>query len=74
MTCRQLIDFIVDYLDGTLPADERRLFERHLTVCRSCVAYLRTYEQSIRMAQGTRMEQAEVPEELIRAIVASRGV
>lgn len=74
MTCRQLIEFIIDYLDGTLPTDERRLFEEHLAICHSCVAYLRTYEQTIRMEKAVRVDEAEVPEELIRAIVASRGL
>jgi predicted anti-sigma-YlaC factor YlaD len=74
MTCRQAIEFIIDYLDRTFPADELRLFEMHLAVCDSCVAYLRTYEISIRMEKLVVQEMVEVPEEMVRAILASRGV
>ncbi len=74
MNCRQAIEFIIDYLDQTLPADERRLFEKHLAICHSCVAYLRTYEVTVRMAKSLPREPVDVPEELVRAILASRGV
>lgn len=74
MTCRQAIEFIIDYLDRTLPEDELRLFEKHLAICHSCVAYLRTYEITIRMEKLVVQETIEVPEEMVRAILASRGV
>lgn len=51
ITCRQLIDFIYDYLDGTLPTDEQHEFERHLAVCPSCVHYLNTYRQTMRISK-----------------------
>lgn len=72
MTCREVIGFIMDYLDGALAAAERREFEKHLAVCRSCVAYLRTYEMTIRMESAARIEDVTVPEELVQAILASR--
>ena len=72
MTCREVIGFIMDYLDGALAASERREFEKHLAVCRSCVAYLRTYEMTIRMESAARIEDVTVPEELVQAILASR--
>lgn len=53
ITCRQLIDFIYDYLDGTLPTDEQHEFERHLAVCPSCVHYLNTYRQTMRISKQT---------------------
>ena len=74
MTCREVIGFIMDYLEGSLAAGERREFEKHLAVCRSCVAYLRTYELTIRMETATQIEDVTVPEELVRAILASRSV
>jgi len=73
MTCREVIGFIMEYLDGALPPPERREFEKHLAVCYSCVAYLRTYEATIRLETATRIEDVTVPEDLVRAILASRG-
>jgi predicted anti-sigma-YlaC factor YlaD len=74
INCRQLIEFLSDYLEGNLSAAERRRFEEHLAVCDSCVAYLHTYEVTIRMEKAAAIEECEVPEELVRAVVASRGL
>ena len=74
MTCRELIDFIAEYLDGTLSAPERAAFERHLAVCASCRAYLATYETTVRavksLADGSAAD--EMPADLIEAIVKAR--
>jgi anti-sigma factor (TIGR02949 family) len=72
VNCREVIGFLMEYLDGALAAAERSEFEKHLAVCTSCVAYLRTYEQTVRMEVTTRIEEVTVPEELVRAILASR--
>ncbi|HEY6843639.1 MAG TPA: zf-HC2 domain-containing protein [Thermoanaerobaculia bacterium] len=74
MTCIEVIGFVMDYIDGALSPVERREFEKHLNVCDSCVAYLRTYQATIRMETKTKIEDVTVPEDLVRAILASRGV
>lgn len=51
ISCQQLIDFCVDYLDGALPTDEELLFRRHLSQCPDCVAFFETYRKT---AQVTR--------------------
>lgn len=71
ITCREVIEFLIDYLDGELSAEELRQFQRHLAVCASCVAYLQTYEQTVRLARDLD-EEIELPEELIEAVLASR--
>ncbi len=40
LTCRELVEVITDYLEGTLPERDRRLFERHLGECPYCANYL----------------------------------
>jgi anti-sigma factor RsiW len=74
MTCRELIEFIAEYLDGTLPAAERAAFERHLAVCASCRAYLASYETTIRAVKSLADESAadEMPADLIDAIIKAR--
>jgi anti-sigma factor RsiW len=77
LTCRALVDFLMAYLDGELPDRERRVFEAHLRVCADCVAYLRSYEATVRLErQAFEAPEAsvpdEVPEELVAAILASR--
>jgi predicted anti-sigma-YlaC factor YlaD len=73
ITCRELISFLLEYLDGALDEVERERFEAHLRVCASCTAYLRTYELTIRMGRAASMDDCDVPEDLVRAVMASRG-
>lgn len=75
MTCRELIDFIASYRDDELTLEQRAEFERHLAVCPSCVAYLKTYEQTIVLAREAGDDQVpeDVPESLVRAILAARN-
>ena len=74
ITCRELIDFIASYRDNELTPDQRVEFERHLSVCPSCVAYLETYEQTITMVKTSSDDPApaDVPESLVQAILAAR--
>jgi anti-sigma factor RsiW len=77
MTCKELVAFLMDYLDGLLSEAERRCFEEHLGECPDCVAYLMTYQQAIRLGKeactaGDDAIPADVPEELIRAVLAAR--
>jgi anti-sigma factor RsiW len=74
ITCQELIDFIGSYRDNELTSDQRFEFERHLAVCPSCVAYLKTYEQTIALtrASGNDAAPEDVPESLVQAILSAR--
>lgn len=74
ITCKEQIDFIMDYLSGDLPAADRHEFERHLKVCPACIAYLDTYREAVRLGRAAMQEirEAPVPEELVKAILACR--
>ncbi|MGH7243586.1 MAG: anti-sigma factor family protein [Phycisphaerales bacterium] len=77
ITCRELIDFIADYLDGCLTPEFRQEFDRHLSACPSCVAYLDGYKKTIALGKSALMPSDEpatgqVPEGLLHAIRAAR--
>jgi len=76
MTCRELVEFLADYMAGELPAKVRRVFEAHLAECPECATYLRGYADAIRLARACAETDdavpAEVPERLVRAILAAR--
>ena len=40
MSCRELVDLITDYLEGTMAEADRARFEAHLGECDYCVNYL----------------------------------
>jgi anti-sigma factor RsiW len=77
VTCRECSEFLSDYLDGELEIDVRAVFERHLAACPNCVIYLEQFSATVKagrqaFADDIRDESCQLPEELIRAILASR--
>lgn len=73
MTCRELVDFLSDYLDGQLPPDVAARFQRHLDACPPCVCYLNTFKSCSELARAAlNDEDCCVPDELVQAILAAR--
>jgi anti-sigma factor RsiW len=78
MTCREFIEFLWRYTADELSPAERATFDAHLATCRHCVKYLHSYQDTIRIGKAvlTPSEEAvpaEVPDDLIKAILASRS-
>ncbi len=78
ITCAELEAFIDDYLEERLTPREKWVFELHLKMCRECRSYLAAYRRSIEMGQRVFREPesavpGDVPEDLVRAILAARG-
>ena len=51
MTCREVIEHLIDYVDGTVAEDERAAFVHHFELCDSCRAYLDSYLKTIRLVR-----------------------
>jgi len=76
MSCRELIEFLEAYHSGELASARRAEFDRHLSECPPCVAYLTGYQQTIRLARASFRKQDDpvpegVPAKLIAAIRAA---
>ena len=76
MNCKEFADFLIDYIEGTLPAEEASAFDEHLQLCPPCIHYLESYRRCIELGKGCveckEELRGEVPEELIAAILAAR--
>jgi anti-sigma factor RsiW len=76
LTCLEVVALIMDYLDDTLAAAPRVACEAHLAECRDCLAYLRSYRETVAMAKAAGAADdpaaADMPEELVQAILAAR--
>ena len=77
ITCEEVISFLLAYLMGELPPAKVTDFERHLAKCPSCVAYLRTYQDSVVLGKAAMTAPlpeapADLGSDLVRAILASR--
>jgi anti-sigma factor RsiW len=79
MTCRELVEFLMDYLEGGLDAGVRQRFEGHLSACPSCETYLATYRETLRLGSQLLCDPPEggvpddVPDDLVAAILAARA-
>ena len=65
LTCKDVNQFLVDYLEGTLDPRLRRRFERHLARCPQCSAYLDQYRQTIALVKEDGEVALDPPEELV---------
>lgn len=77
MTCREFADYIGDYLSRELSPESREEFEHHLSLCDNCRTYLTSYEETVKLGKRAFEDQdaalpADVPEELVEAILAAR--
>jgi anti-sigma factor RsiW len=77
LTCRECVEFLMDYLDDGLAPDVRVTFERHLAACANCLRYLESYKTTTTICKKAfEVRDGEtlppVPEELVKAILAAR--
>ncbi len=79
LTCREIADFLIDYLDGALPVKQRVVFRAHLTICPPCRDYLEQYRSTVDLGRDAFCDDApdaappiDVPEELVQAILKAR--
>ena len=77
ITCKEFEDFVLRYLNDELPTTQRAIFELHMRLCRECRDYLAAYQRTIEMGRAAFKADddsvpEEVPEDLIKAILAAR--
>ena len=76
LTCRELIEFLDDYVADSLPEAEHARFQDHLLRCPACQRYLRGYRGTLRAVALAFPPDAapplDVPEQLVAAILAVR--
>jgi anti-sigma factor RsiW len=45
LACVELVEVVTDYLEGAMPAHDRRRFEAHLDGCPHCITYVEQMRQ-----------------------------
>lgn len=66
LKCRDVGQLLLDYVDGALASEHQRDLEVHLADCPACLAFLRTYRETIRVSRDVRCE--EIPAEVQRRL------
>jgi anti-sigma factor RsiW len=74
VTCRDFAEFLLEYVEGELPAEARRRFDDHMAICPDCVQYLQHYTETIKAGRLALADDlpADVPEGLVTAILQAR--
>jgi anti-sigma factor RsiW len=61
LVCRELVELVTDYLEGSLSRRDRARFEAHLADCPHCTEYLAQFRETLRLT-GTLRESDISPE------------
>ena len=74
ITCDEVEEFILSYLEEELSRRQKRTFEWHLRLCRECRDYLRAYQRSLELGKAALAEEPlpPLPDDFVKAILASR--
>lgn len=73
MNCREIVDFLMDFVEGDLPAEQAAAFKEHLLDCPCCAKYMDCYRKAVELGRTACRECEPVPEDLIKAILNARG-
>jgi len=61
-SCKESIELLLEYLDGSMSPDEAERLSRHLEACPPCVEFLETYKATRGLCK--RALAAKMPQEL----------
>jgi anti-sigma factor RsiW len=62
MSCKELVELVTEYDEGTLPAADRARFDAHLGLCPPCVEYLAQMQRTIDAVGFAAPELERAPE------------
>jgi anti-sigma factor RsiW len=62
MRCKEIVEFLGDYLEGDLDPNTSKALEKHLEGCPPCIAFLNTYRGTVDAAR--RIQEVSIPPEL----------
>jgi anti-sigma factor RsiW len=72
LSCRELVEVITGYIEGTMSASDRARFEAHLEICPYCVTYLEQMRETIETL-GELSEESLTPKARDELLTAFHG-
>ena len=67
LVCRDAVELVSGYLDGTLSRRQRRRLEKHLAECDACTAYLDQMRATI--AASGKVTPEDLPSDVVEGLV-----
>lgn len=68
VTCARGVEVLMEYLEGTLPADVRAAVEAHVAACPRCVAFIDSYQRTPELLRHAFAKT--LPEDLRQSLLA----
>jgi anti-sigma factor RsiW len=69
MTCKDLAELLIDYVDGELADEQAALIREHLAFCQPCSCYIETYKITILITR--KLPSVEPPLEVLERLRAA---
>lgn len=70
LTCRDVDEFLVSYMDERLDDELRTRFEKHIGRCTSCMSYFEQYRDTTRLVREAGELAETPPDELIESTLS----
>ena len=67
LVCRDAVELMSDFLEGSLSRRDRRRLEKHLAACDACTSYLEQRRATI--AASGRVGPEDLPDEVVEGLV-----
>jgi anti-sigma factor RsiW len=67
LVCRDAVELVSDYLDGSLSRRHRRRLEKHLANCDACTAYLE--QMRVTIAASGSVAPDDLPSDVVEGLV-----
>jgi anti-sigma factor RsiW len=64
--CRDGVEMLMDYLEGTLPEADREALDAHVASCPRCMAFVESYRQTPRILRAA--TAAALPDDLAESL------
>jgi Putative zinc-finger len=69
--CKECVELLGEYVEGTLPPDRSKALEDHLSECPPCITFVRTYKATRGLCRKALAR--EMPRELISSLSSFLG-
>jgi len=67
LVCRDAVELMSNYLEGSLPRRDRRRLDKHLAACDACSAYLEQMRTTIAVSGHVGPE--DLPDDVVEGLV-----
>jgi len=69
LSCQELVELVSDYVEGALSRSDRTRFDRHISGCPHCTAYLEQMRRTL--AVLGRLEEESLPPQAREELLAA---